>query len=201
MTGQPTSAWIFVALCATVGVCRLLEMALSRRHQRALAGRGAAPIPEPVFGAMVALHTGILLSAALEVLLLRRPLVVALAVPALVLFVLANVLRVWVIATLGVHWNVRVVRSTQPLGVVTSGPYRYVRHPNYVAVFVELAALPLIHGAYVTAAIGSLLHLLILRRRVALEESVLFADEAYGRAFGAKPRFIPRLVRAPWPMS
>jgi methyltransferase len=197
MTGEPISAWIFVALCATVGALRLVEMALSRRHQRALAGNGAAPIPEPVFGAMVGLHTGVLLAAALEVLLLRRPLVVGLAVPALVLFLLANALRFWVIATLGVHWNVRVVRSTPPLGVITDGPYRYVRHPNYVAVFVELAALPLIHGAYITAALGSALHLLILRRRVALEESVLFADEAYRRAFDAKPRFIPRLAKVP----
>ena len=80
--------------------------------------------------------------------------------------VLANALRFWVIATLGVHWNVRVVPS-MPLGVVTSGPYRFVRHPNYVAVFVELAALPLVHGAYLTALAGALLHAAILRRRVA----------------------------------
>ena len=78
--------------------------------------------------------------------------------------VLANLLRFWVIATLGVHWNVRVVRS-MPLGVVTAGPYRFVRHPNYVAVFVELLALPLVHGAYLTAAAGTLLHLVILQRR------------------------------------
>ena len=67
--------------------------------------------------------------------------------------VLANLLRFWVIATLGVHWNVRVVRS-MPLGVVTAGPYRFVRHPNYVAVFVELLALPLVHGACLTAVAG-----------------------------------------------
>ena len=78
-----------------------------------------------------------------------------------------------------------------PLGVVTAGPYRFVRHPNYVAVFVELLALPLVHGAYLTAVAGTLLHLLILRRRVSLEESVLMADEGYRRAFADKPRFIP----------
>ena len=103
-------------------------------------------------------------------------------------------LRWWVIATLGPHWNVRVVRSMD-LGVVTSGPYRFVRHPNYVAVFVELLALPLVHGAYLTSIAGALLHVAVLRRRITLEESVLMADPAYRRAFEGKPRFLP------WPMS
>jgi len=101
-----------------------------------------------------------------------------------------NALRWWVIATLGPHWNVQVMGSTK-LGVVTSGPYRFVRHPNYVAVFVELAALPLVHGAWLTALAGSALHVLVLRRRIAAEESVLLADETYRRAMQAKPRFIP----------
>jgi methyltransferase len=188
------STSFFYGLVAAVGVCRLVELSLSRRHQRALAATGAAPLPEPVFGAMVALHTAILAGAVIEVLVWHRPFVDAIAVPALVLFALANLLRFWVIATLGVHWNVRVVRS-MPLGVVTSGPYRFVRHPNYLAVFVELAALPLIHGAVITAILGAALHAAILRRRVALEESVLMTDDAYRRAFGNKRRFVP------WPMS
>jgi methyltransferase len=185
-----SSTAFFVGLCLAVGACRLLEMTISRRHQRALGAKGAALIPEPIFGAMVALHTGIIAGAVIEVVALHRPYIPAVGVPALALVVLANLLRFWVIATLGVHWNVRVVRS-MPLGVVTAGPYRFVRHPNYVAVFVELLALPLVHGAYVTAAAGALLHLLILRRRVALEESVLMADEGYRRAFANKPRFVP----------
>lgn len=189
-----TSAGYFVVLLVAVGVGRLIEMRLSRAHQRALAARGAAPLPEPIFGAMVALHTGVLAAAAVETLALHRPFHLALGLPALVLVALSNALRWWVIATLGVHWNVRVVASSS-LGVVTSGPYRFVRHPNYVAVFVELAALPLVHGAYLTAIAGSLLHLVILGRRIALEESVLMSDESYRRAFADKPRFVP------WPMS
>jgi methyltransferase len=184
------STAFFLSLCAAIGACRLVELTISRRHQRALAATGAAPLPEPVFGAMVAVHAGVVAGAALEVVALHRPYVAAIGIPALALVVLANLLRFWVMATLGVHWNVRVVRS-MPLGVVTGGPYRFVRHPNYLAVFVELAALPLVHGAYLTAVAGSLLHLLILRRRVALEESVLMADDGYRRAFEHKPRFVP----------
>ncbi len=128
--------------------------------------------------------------AAVEVVALHRPFVAAVGIPALIALVLANLLRWWVIATLGVHWNVRVVRSTE-LGIVTGGPYRYVRHPNYVAVFVELAALPLVHGAVLTAVAGAVLHVVVLGRRIALEESVLMADERYRAAFAQKPRFLP----------
>jgi len=195
---MPGTTIFFLVLVGAVGACRLIEMRLSRRHQRAMAAGGAAPLPEPVFPAMVALHTGILAAAVLETLLLGRPFIGALAIPAVALVVLANALRFWVIATLGMQWNVRVVASTPSLGVVTRGPYRFVRHPNYyVAVFVELAALPLVHGAYLTAIAGALLHVAVLYRRIGLEESVLMADESYRRAFAAKPRFVPW----PWPMS
>jgi methyltransferase len=198
----PVSACWFLALVAAVGAGRLVEMRISRRRQRALEVRGATRASEPAFPLMVALHTGVLVAAALEVVLLRRPFSPAVGIPALALVVAANALRWWVIATLGPHWNVQVVRSLG-LGVVTDGPYRFVRHPNYVAVFVELAALPLVHGAYLTALAGTALHVLVLRRRIALEESVLLADETYRREMGGKPRFIPRFgaETRPWPTS
>jgi methyltransferase len=195
---MPASEIAFLSLLAAVGAGRLLEMRLSRRHQRALAAQGARREPEPGFVAMVALHTGVLVASAVEVLALHRPFTPALGVPALVAFALANALRWWVIATLGPHWNVQVVGSLA-LGVVTGGPYRYVRHPNYVAVFVELLALPLVHGAWITALVGAALHVPVLRRRLAVEEAVLGADAAYRAAMSAKPRFVPRLGRAAGP--
>ncbi|HVR00608.1 MAG TPA: isoprenylcysteine carboxylmethyltransferase family protein [Polyangia bacterium] len=202
---MPASTFAFLVLLAAVGLGRLLEMRLSRRHQRSLAALGAQPAADPIFPAMVALHAGVLVASALEVVWLHRPFTPAVGVPALVAFALANGLRWWVIATLGPHWNVRVV-SSLTLGVVTAGPYRFVRHPNYVAVFVELLALPLVHGAWVTALVGGALHAVVLRRRVAAEEAVLAADAAYGDAMGRKPRFVPRLGRpragaATWPTS
>ena len=188
------SVALFLLLLVAVGACRLVEMRVSRRHQRALQARGIRRVDEPRFGLMVALHTGILVGAALEVLLLRRPLIPLLAGPAVALVALANLMRFWVIATMGPHWNVQVMGSTR-LGVVTSGPFRFIRHPNYVAVFVELTALPLVHTAWVTAVVGAALHALVLRRRIALEERVLLADPAYRAAMGRKPRFLPRVAR------
>jgi methyltransferase len=87
------------------------------------------------------------------------------------------------------------------MGVVSHGPFRFVRHPNYVAVFVELLALPLVHTAYVTALGGAVLHLLVLRRRLALEDGMLLGDPVYRTAMAEKPRFLPRffLARNPRP--
>ena len=109
-----------------------------------------------------------------------------------VLFLGANALRWWVIRTLGAHWNVQVMDSAR-LGVVTTGPYRWVRHPNYTAVFVEMLALPLIHTAWITALAGGAAHAWVLRGRVAAEERVLLADPLYRAEMSAKPRFVPSL--------
>lgn len=186
------SVLLFLCLLAAVGIARGLELAISRRHQRALEARGARRMPEPHFRWMVALHAGVLVGAAAEVLWFRRPLIPALTIAAGALFVAANVLRWWVIRTLGTHWNVAVVDSVG-LGVVTDGPFRFVRHPNYVAVFVELIALPLIHTAWVTALCGAAAHVWVLSRRLAVEDAVLLADPRYRSLMGSKPRFFPFL--------
>jgi methyltransferase len=107
-------------------------------------------------------------------------------------FLAANAVRWWVIRTLGNHWNVRVVDSTS-LGVVTSGPFRYVRHPNYAAVFAEMVALPLIHTAWITAVAGAAAHVAVLSQRLATEERVLSANPVYRAAMAGKPRFFPGL--------
>jgi methyltransferase len=180
----------YLVLLASVGIGRLWEMRLSRRHQRALAASGFVREREPAFPLMVALHTGVLVGAAVEVLAVPRPVVATLAVPAAIAFALANALRWWVMRAMAVHWNVQVVNAL-PLGVVTTGPFRWIRHPNYVAVFVELLALPLIHAAYVTAAVGAAAHVVILARRIAFEERFLLGDATYRATMGQKPRFIP----------
>ena len=101
-------------------------------------------------------------------------------------------MRWWVIRTLGEHWNVQVVDSTR-LGVIVSGPFRFVRHPNYAAVFAEMLALPLIHTAWITALVGSRRTSRCWRKGCATEERVLFADPDYRSAMASKPRFLPGL--------
>lgn len=182
---------LFLCLVALIGVTRLIELGVSKRHRKLLFKSGARDIPERGFSIMVFVHVGILTSSLLEVLYFGRVAPLWLGVGAACGVVLANALRLWAIFSLGVHWNVRVVDSTS-MGIITSGPYRWIRHPNYVAVFAELTLLPLVHGAWVTATLGTLLHVWVLRRRIILEEEVLLKDENYRRAMKDKPRFIPR---------
>ena len=182
----------FLILLLAVAALRIMELRISRRHQQQLVSRGAEKVSEPKFRWMVALHTAVLLGSALEVVLLKRPFIPVLAAVAFAVFLGANAVRWWVIHTLGDHWNVQVMDSTR-LGVVTSGPFRFVRHPNYAAVFAEMLALPLIHTAWITALAGSLAHILVLAQRLSTEEAVLFSNADYRAAMTGKPRFLPGL--------
>ena len=184
----------YISLLVLVGIERLGELAISRHNQSQLEKQGSHKIPEPHFRYMVLLHAGVLVAAGVEVLFLHRPLIPALAIPMAVLFVLSNVLRWWVIRTLAGHWNVEVMDSSR-VGVVSSGPYRWVRHPNYVGVVAEVFSLPMIHMAWITAIAGTLGYLEILHRRLAVEDGVLLANPAYRLAMGSKPRFFPRLFK------
>jgi methyltransferase len=184
------SVTAFLGLLLVVALLRIVELRISRAHQRDMTARGAAKVEEPRFRWMVMLHTALLIGAALEVVFLRRPFIPVLAAVMFAVFLAANWVRWWVIRTLGSHWNVQVMDSTG-LGVITTGPFRYVRHPNYAAVFTEMAALPLIHTAWITAVIGSLAHVIVLSQRLSTEERVLLANPEYRETMGHKPRFLP----------
>lgn len=182
----------FLVLLGSVGLERLLELRLSRRHQRDLERLGARKRADPRYRWMVALHAGVLAGAALEVIFLRRPFIAPLASAALVAFLLATLLRWWVIRTLGTHWNTEVVDSAS-LGVVSEGPFRWIRHPNYLGVFVEMIALPLVHTAWISAIFAAVGNVFVLRNRLRVEERVLDSVPAYRAAMSGKPRFLPKI--------
>lgn len=190
----PPTVTAYLLVVAAVAMLRFAELAISARNRRALAADGATAVYEPHFKWMALLHTAILVGAAVEVVVLRRPFIPALAVPALGLLVAATWTRWWVMQTLGEHWNVGVMDSTRR-GVVDTGPYRWMRHPNYTAVFVELVALPLVHTAWITATAGAIAHFYVLRARVAAEDRVLLASPDYAARMGSKPSFFPTRTR------
>ena len=184
----------YLALLVAVGIGRIAELVISRRNHKQLAAQGARAIPEPHFRWIVFLHVAVLIGAGVEVLFLHRPLIPVLAIPMLVLFVLSNVVRWWVIRVLADLWVVQIMDSTN-VKVVSNGPFRWVRHPNYVGVILEVFSLPMIHTAWITAIGGLLGYILPLRRRLKLEDAYLMANPAYRQAMGNKPRFLPRLFR------
>jgi len=183
----------YLGLLAAVAVGRVIELRRSRQNQRRLATEGSTQAGDLRYPLMVALHAGVLAGSAIEVVALHRPLIPWLAAAALIVFILSNAVRWWAIRTLGARWNVQVM-SVSSLGVAAGGPYRWVRHPNYAAVFAEMLALPLIHTAWIVAISGAIAHIFVLRGRVTLEESILLRDPGYRSAFVNKPRFLP----LPW---
>ena len=87
-------------------------------------------------------------------------------------FIITQLIRYWAIASLGKYWNTRIF-VVPGLNLVTNGPYKYIRHPNYIAVIIEIAVIPLIFSCYITAIVFSILNLVTLRRRISIEENAL----------------------------
>jgi methyltransferase len=167
-----TSQLLFTALVLAVGVERLVELAVSKRHAAWAFSRGGMEFGRGHFPAMVALHTTLLVGALAEVWILKRPFLPVLGWAALTIVIASQTLRWWCIATLGRQWNTRVI-VVPGLPLVSRGPYRLLRHPNYVAVVLEGAALPLVHSAWVTAAGFTVLNAALLARRIQVEENAL----------------------------
>ena len=179
---------IFVVALLGTGAMRLAELAVSIRRMRA---RPDAVVDEPaLFPVMAALHTLLVAAPIAEVVLWPRPFVVPLGVAAGLLWLAATALRVWTLATIGRAWNVRVV-APEPDAIATTGPYAYIRHPNYLVVIVELLALPLFHGAWLSALGLGALNAAVLFVRIRTEESVLMTIPAWRAAMADRKRLIP----------
>lgn len=162
----------FLLLIGLIAGQRLWELAVSRRHVRALMARGAREVGAGHYPWMVALHSAFLVSCVAEVWLLDRPFRPAQALPWLVVLAAALGLRAWTLRSLGERWTTRVmVLPGAPL--VTRGPYRWLRHPNYLVVVLELAAIPMLHGAWLTALLFGAANLALLTRRIGAEEAAL----------------------------
>jgi methyltransferase len=166
------SALPYTLLVVAVGVQRLGEMAVSRRNAAWALARGGVETGRGHFPVMVMLHTGLLAGCVAEVWLAGRPFVPALGWPMLALVVASQGVRLWCVRALGPRWNTRVivVPGTPP---VTSGPYRFLRHPNYAVVVVEGLALPLVHSAWITAVVFTAANAPLLVVRVRAEHRAL----------------------------
>ena len=159
---------------------RLVELSISRRNARRAFLRGAVEFGAAHYRFMAIAHAAFLLSCAGEVWLRQPRFVPALAWSMIALCVGAMGLRYWAVATLGERWNTRVI-VIPDLPPVTGGPYRWARHPNYLAVIVELAALPLIHSAWITALVFGGINDVILGIRIRVEEESLSSCSGYER--------------------
>lgn len=167
-----SSETLYVLLVVAVGLERLAEVVVSQRNAAWAFERGGVETGRGHYPVMVVLHVALLAGCVLEVLLLDRPFVPLLGWAMLAVVVASQVVRWWCIAALGRQWNTRVI-VVPGLPLVRSGPYRFLRHPNYVVVVVECAALPLVHGAWLTALVFTVADAALLATRIRTEEQAL----------------------------
>ncbi|MFD3487294.1 isoprenylcysteine carboxyl methyltransferase family protein [Streptomyces sp. NPDC058665] len=164
--------WWYTALVLAVGCERVAELVVARRNARWSLERGGRETGRGHYPAMVALHTALLAGALAETALAGRAFVPAFGWTMVGVVVAAQALRWWCIGTLGPRWNTRVI-VVPGLPLVSGGPYRLLRHPNYVAVVAEGLALPLVHGAWVTATVFTGLNAALMVVRIRCENVAL----------------------------
>ena len=167
-----TTLLAFTVLVALVGLERVAELVVSTRNAAWSRERGGVESGLGHFPFMVVLHTALLVGALVEAWLRRPDVPSLLAWSMLALVVASQALRWWCIATLGRRWNTRVI-VVPGLAPVSAGPYRFLRHPNYVAVVVEGVALPLVHAAWITAVVFTVLNAGLLAVRIRTEDAAL----------------------------
>jgi methyltransferase len=166
----------YVLLIGAVAVERLAELVVAKRNRAWSQAHGGVEFGAGHYPIMVVLHIGLLVGCLIEPIALHRAFVPALGWPMLAIVVAAQALRWWCITTLNHQWNVRVI-VIPGAARVTGGPYRFISHPNYVAVIAEGFALPLVHTAWVTALVFSVLNAVLLRTRIHVENAALASLE------------------------
>jgi len=194
-----------VIFIAALGLQRLFELRLSRRNEQQMRQRGGREHAPETYRWIVSLHAAWFVAMLLEVLVGRRTPALAggarefnprLAALAFSLFAAGQALRLIAIRTLGWRWSTRImtVPSEAP---VQRGIYRYIRHPNYLGVELEIVSAPLMHSAYLTSAVFGVANALLLRARIRREEQALEEDNGYREAFESRPRFLPDFHQPP----
>ena len=163
----------YLVLVAAVAAERIVELVVSKRHAEWAFARGGVEYGRSHYPVMALVHAALLVSCAVEVAVADRPFLPWLGWPMVAVVLATQALRWWCVATLGRQWNTRVI-VVPGYPLVAEGPYRLMRHPNYLAVTVEVAALPLVHTAWVTALVFSIANaVLLLGFRIPVEERAL----------------------------
>jgi methyltransferase len=166
---------LFIIIVSVVIVQRLAELLLARRNASKMSSLGAVEHDKKGYKYIVIMHISFFIAMVLEFIFLNRSINVF-SPYLFVIFLLAQVLRYWAITTLGVYWNTRIIvlKGSKP---IYSGPYKFLKHPNYIAVITELAVIPLMFSCYFTSLLFTPLNLSVLRRRIKIETAALLNNQ------------------------
>ncbi|WP_225217681.1 isoprenylcysteine carboxyl methyltransferase family protein [Sporosarcina gallistercoris] len=170
--------WIVISI---VILQRLTELVIAKNNEKRMKAQGAYEVGARHYPAIVLLHTAFFVSFLLEV-VIRKPSLSPIWGALLTIFLLTQLLRVWCLASLGKYWNTKII-ILPGADVVMKGPYKFIRHPNYVIVATEILVLPMIFGAYFTAIVFTLLNAWMMSVRIPQEEQALKDATNYKEKF------------------
>lgn len=169
---------IYFYLIITFIICqRLVELYIARKNEKWMLARGGIEVGNEHYKLFILLHVTFFIILIYEVHNIVTAQSVAFNIYFFFLFVIAQIMRVWCIVSLGKFWNTKIIVLPKVVKI-KKGPYKYMKHPNYLIVFVELFTIPAMFGAYITAILFPILHLLLLTIRIPAE------DRALGRRVG-----------------
>ena len=166
---------LFILFILLLAIQRILELRLAKKNEETVRKEGAVEYDGKGYKYIVYIHIAFFISLILEKYLLQRGFN-SLSLLFFIIFVLTQMLRYWAITSLGKFWNTKIL-VVPDAELIVKGPYKYIRHPNYIAVITEIAVIPLIFSCYITCIIFSILNFLILIRRIRIEEKALNLSE------------------------
>ncbi|MEH7176615.1 isoprenylcysteine carboxyl methyltransferase family protein [Neobacillus vireti] len=183
---------LFIIFVSVLIIQRLLELVIARRNEKWMKEQGAIEYGRGHYPFIVLMHVLFFLVLFFETFTFSREIspIWPLFAP---VFVVAQLIRIWAISSLGRFWNTKIIVLPN-LEVVRKGPYRFIKHPNYLVVTIELLVVPLLFGAYITAGLFTLLNVLMLSIRIPAEEKALQELTEYGGSFEKCNRFLPKLL-------
>lgn len=184
---------LFLFLYIFLIIQRLTELVIANNNEKWLKKQGAIEVGTKHYPYIVMLHSSFFISLLIEVAYYKKGLA-SYWVVLFICFMLVQALRIWTIMTLGKYWNTKIIILPHSLPI-SVGPYKFIRHPNYLVVILELLLVPLIFNAYITAIIFTILNLIILTVRISVEERSLIEYTKYGEVFQNRAKFTPRFSK------
>lgn len=181
---------MFYLLFSLLIIQRITELFIAKRNEKWMLNRGGFEHGREHYPFIVALHVLFLLFLLLEVRIFKKELTDLwyFLVPILAL---TQLIRYWSVFSLGNYWNTKIIIVPKEQ-VVSKGPYKYMKHPNYVVVAFEILLIPLLFQAYVTALLFTFLNIVMMTIRIPTEEKALQKHTNYHEVFNLRARFVPK---------
>lgn len=192
MVSVMLTKYLFVGIVVIVIIQRLFEVKISKANAAKVIQMGGREHSDNLLGAVKILQVTWWISMIAEVWVFDRPFIPVLGIISLILVAIGQLLRYLSMRALEWRWTLPIM-TVPGSGAVHSGPYSYIRHPNWLGVILEITFLPLIHTAYLTSLVFSIANAILMSKRIKSEEEALTQDTDYKSVFINKPRFFPGL--------